>query len=121
LQAGTILFSLTGRISRQQFWSYLIVTQILTAICYIPLYKGDFNDDTIILMLPVTLPIAWSYWAIGVKRCHDRNKSGFWVWLAAIPIIGTLWFIWELGLKEGTIGPNRFGEDPLSSPFDETN
>jgi uncharacterized membrane protein YhaH (DUF805 family) len=47
-----------------------------------------------------------------VKRWHDRDKSGWWVLIALIPIVGPIWALVELGFLSGTEGPNRFGPDP---------
>ena len=85
--------------------------------------------------------------AVGIKRLHDRDKSGWWLLVFyLVPSllfgIGTLVFfygvgaeavggmigggivyllgfavlVWafvELGCLRGTLGPNRFGPDPL--------
>ncbi len=76
--------------------------------------------------------------AVSVKRLHDRDKVGWWnvpmailpcllfsasnglvseataevLWLIAA-VLG-LWGVVELGCLRGTVGPNRFGEDPLA-------
>jgi len=60
----------------------------------------------------VTLLLIWPSLAVAVKRCHDRNKSGFWVLISLIPILGWLWFLVEFGFLDGTQGPNRFGPSP---------
>ena len=44
-----------------------------------------------------------------IKRFHDRDKSGWWVLVTLIPIIGAIWILVELGFLKGTPGPNRFG------------
>jgi uncharacterized membrane protein YhaH (DUF805 family) len=78
-----------------------------------------------------------SAFAIGVKRLHDRDRSGWWILLfyvapsvlggagnttdgaLASGILGlaalvfSLWGLVELGFLRGTVGPNRFGLDPL--------
>jgi uncharacterized membrane protein YhaH (DUF805 family) len=50
---------------------------------------------------------------VGVRRLHDLDKSGWWLLLSLIPLIGFLillfWFV-----QQGTRGPNRFGADPLN-------
>ena len=33
---------------------------------------------------------------------------------ALVPIIGGIWLLVELGILEGSRGPNRFGPDPLA-------
>ncbi len=51
--------------------------------------------------------------AVSVKRCHDRDRSGWFLLIYFIPIIGELWVSIELGFLRGTAGANRFGPDPL--------
>lgn len=48
-----------------------------------------------------------------VKRWHDRDKSGWWVMINLVPLIGPIWSLIEVGILRGTVGPNRFGPDPL--------
>jgi uncharacterized membrane protein YhaH (DUF805 family) len=51
--------------------------------------------------------------AVLVRRLHDTDHSGWWFWIALIPLIG--WIILLVFLiTRGTQGPNRFGEDPLA-------
>jgi uncharacterized membrane protein YhaH (DUF805 family) len=45
---------------------------------------------------------------IGIKRFHDRDKSGWWVLIAFVPIIGWIWYLIECGFLPGTDGPNRY-------------
>ena len=53
--------------------------------------------------------------AVSVKRWHDRDKSGWWVLLNLLPVIGWLWALIDNGFLRGSVGPNRFGEDPLAA------
>jgi uncharacterized membrane protein YhaH (DUF805 family) len=49
--------------------------------------------------------------ALGVRRLHDVDRSGWWLLLAIIPLIGALvLFVWAV--SEGTRGSNQFGDDP---------
>lgn len=65
----------------------------------------------------------WNFFAVSVKRLHDRNKSAWWLllWYVISALGGALTFgiaslavaIWvfvELGCLEGTPGRNRYGE-----------
>jgi uncharacterized membrane protein YhaH (DUF805 family) len=56
--------------------------------------------------------LIWPALALQVKRWHDRDKSGWWVLIAFIPIIGAFWVLIECGFLDGTPGPNRFGPSP---------
>jgi uncharacterized membrane protein YhaH (DUF805 family) len=44
-----------------------------------------------------------------IKRFHDRGKSGWWVLILFIPVIGFFWAIIDLGILQGDPGDNRFG------------
>jgi uncharacterized membrane protein YhaH (DUF805 family) len=52
--------------------------------------------------------------AIGCRRLHDIDKSGWWLLIALIPLIGwgflLYWFV-----KRGDDSENRFGANPLVS------
>jgi uncharacterized membrane protein YhaH (DUF805 family) len=49
--------------------------------------------------------------AVFVRRMHDVNKSGWYLFIALIPLIGAIWLL-VLLIKEGTIGENQYGPDP---------
>ncbi|WP_284735867.1 DUF805 domain-containing protein [Dongia deserti] len=59
--------------------------------------------------LIVSILLIWIYFAILVKRLHDRDKSAKWLLLSVVPIIGFIWVIVELGCFKGTVGANRYG------------
>ncbi len=49
--------------------------------------------------------------AVTIRRLHDTDRSGWWIFISMVPLIGfiVLLVFW---LSEGTRGPNRFGPDP---------
>ena len=49
--------------------------------------------------------------AVTFRRLHDINKSGFYILLFLIPVIGQIWLL-ILFLKEGDVGDNQYGSDP---------
>lgn len=51
--------------------------------------------------------------SITVRRLHDTDRSGWWVLLILIPIIGDIVLLIFL-CQKGTEGENRFGKDPKS-------
>ena len=56
----------------------------------------------------------WPGLALAVKRCHDRNRSGWFALVFLIPVVGQVWFPIETFFVAGTPGPNRFGPDPIT-------
>ena len=57
--------------------------------------------------------------AVGVRRLHDVGKSGWFFFIALIPIIGSIWLL-VLFCTDGDQGENQFGSDPKNN-FDEIN
>ena len=49
--------------------------------------------------------------AVAVRRLHDQDKSGWWILIGFVPLIGGIWLL-VLYCLDGTPGPNRFGPDP---------
>ena len=121
-----LLFSFDGRIGRGEYWKGsillgLIVVAIIMAVA-VPLglsgmLEGSTSDEPPMLFIGIILlamlPLGWSSLAIGVKRWHDRGKSGAWVLIGFIPYIGSLWVFIECGCLRGTPGDNAYGPDPL--------
>ena len=53
-----------------------------------------------------------------IRRLHDRNYSGWWLLLVAIPVAGGLWLVWQAALRRGVPQDNRWGADPLRNKAD---
>jgi uncharacterized membrane protein YhaH (DUF805 family) len=49
--------------------------------------------------------------AVTVRRLHDTNRSGWWVLISLLPLVGAL-VLFIFMLLNGTAGANRFGSDP---------
>ena len=56
--------------------------------------------------------------AVLVRRLHDVNKSGWFYFVALIPLVGGIWLLVML-FTEGDQGENDYGSDPKQI-FDET-
>ena len=109
-----MFFSLHGRVSRRQFWLYGVLALLgLAALGHALLGIARVRLQTADLI--VNLLLVWPALAVSVKRWHDRDKSGWWVLLNLLPVIGWIWALIENGFARGTTGPNRFGADPLSA------
>ena len=106
-----LLFSFDGRIGRRSWWLWGAAVMIgmaiyLTAVLRIAGVSKDTTD------LLVNLLLLWPALAISVKRWHDRDKPGWWVLMAFVPVVGWIWVLIENGLLRGTDGANRFGDQP---------
>jgi uncharacterized membrane protein YhaH (DUF805 family) len=105
-----IFFSFRGRIPRKTFWLYGVIALLGLAV-YGNLLLGIVGMQEQHIEGVVNGVLLWPALAISAKRWHDRDKSGWWVLVLLVPVIGTLWTLIENGLMRGTAGPNRFGDD----------
>jgi uncharacterized membrane protein YhaH (DUF805 family) len=54
--------------------------------------------------------------AVGARRLHDIDRSGWWLLIGLVPLVGAiLLIVWNC--MRGTAGRNRFGADPLPPPI----
>jgi len=84
-----------------------VVLSFIEAILGLSGMIGPYGPLTLLLLLGVFIPGL----AVQVRRFHDQDKSGWFVLLALIPLVGSI-AVFVFMLLEGTKGPNRFGEDP---------
>jgi uncharacterized membrane protein YhaH (DUF805 family) len=110
---GRLFFGFRGRVSRRQFWLHGVAALLgLAVLCQVLLGIARVRAGTADLV--VNLLLLWPALAVSVKRWHDRDKSGWWVLLNLLPVIGWLWALIDNGFLRGTAGPNRYGPDPLA-------
>jgi uncharacterized membrane protein YhaH (DUF805 family) len=110
----TTLFSFSGRIPRRVYWGVSIAVGLVFMI-FVKILMLIFGEDstiTIALAGLAYLPVLWISLAVVVKRWHDRGKSGWWIFIGLIPIIGAIWAFVEVCCLRGTEGPNSYGPDP---------
>ena len=110
-----ILFSFEGRIPRRQYWAVFgIQMGVGLAFVFIAgLIAAAMNAPgmAIALLVPYYIASLWVGLAVGVKRCHDRGRSGWFMLLGLVPI-ANIWLIIEILCLRGTEGPNQYGGDP---------
>jgi uncharacterized membrane protein YhaH (DUF805 family) len=108
---STFLFSFKGRIGRQQWWLNLLLSAIPTAILDSAWDQAD--SYPVLLLIPllfVSVAPVWWYLAVGVKRLHDCDMSGWWLLLLLVPYAGAVALFIIHGFIAGTQGNNRFGD-----------
>jgi len=106
-------FSFEGRISRTTFWAdwVILIMPFVLLMIYFDFVSGK-GFFTVIFLLIVAYPSL----AVGARRCHDRNRSGWFQLLALIPVLN-IWVLIELGCLRGTLGDNKYGPDPLNEHY----
>lgn len=94
----------TGRASRAEFWWFALF-----------LFMGDLVSMAIMNLLWVIFVLAMLLprLAVGVRRLHDIDRSGWWLLIAFVPLVGWIvLLVWYC--QKSDPGDNRFGPAPLS-------
>jgi len=111
---STKFIEFKGRAPRSEYWWFLLFTlgvTILLSMADSTLFRSEEFGSGILSTI-WSLVIILPYAGVGVRRLHDLDKSGWWLLVSFVPIIGFIvllfWFT-----RKGTAGENRFGPDPL--------
>lgn len=99
----------SGRASRSEFWWFELFGVILGAIISA---FGIFSTSAVsVIQSIVVLLLFLPSLGLCVRRLHDINKSGWFVLLSFIPIVGIIiLIIWWC--KESEMQPNQYGPIP---------
>jgi uncharacterized membrane protein YhaH (DUF805 family) len=103
-----------GRARRAEYWLFVLLYSVLFGI---PYGAGAAVGEGAPLYLPlalvamvVALALIIPSLAVAVRRLHDTGRSGWWVLLAFVPLVGLVLLVFYC--LPGAKGPNRFGPDP---------
>lgn len=111
-----------GRAVRSEFWWFFLFTfvgNMVLSWADIALFgtvetgPGSIYGSTNMPILSGLFSLAMLLpgLAVSVRRLHDINRSGWWLLIALIPVIGVIVLI-VFYATDGTRGDNRFGPDP---------
>jgi len=102
-----------GRARRKEFWMFTLMNMligggigILLSLLHIVNSKSTMNTMVMVMFLSaIILTIA-----VAVRRLHDTGRSGWWLLLYPIPVVGFVVLVfWML---DGEVGENSYGPDP---------
>ncbi len=104
-------FDFEGRARRAEFWWYTLVYFIIAVILgVIQSILGLGSALTGLLSVALLLPSL----GVGVRRLHDIGRSGWWILIGIIPIVGWIVVIYWY-VQPGNVGANPFGPDPKAA------
>ena len=104
----------SGRSRRKEYWYFTLFNVVIAIVLtLIDMMIGTFDSDTgygvlnTIYSLGVLLPTL----GVSVRRLHDTNRSGWWILIGFLPIIGAIVLL-IFFVKDSEPGTNRFGPSP---------
>ena len=101
----------TGRATRTEYWMFalfnVIISIVLSIIGYVVVGGNGQSALSSLYSLAVLLPSL----GVSVRRLHDTNRSGWWLLISLVPIIGIIVLIVFL-VQDSDPGDNRYGPNP---------
>jgi uncharacterized membrane protein YhaH (DUF805 family) len=103
----------SGRSQRSEYWFFILFYFIITLVLvyvdgsvggldqgYVGLFSGIFG-------LAMFIPSI----AVSIRRLHDTDKTGWWILINFVPLIGGLIFL-VFTVMDSTPGNNQYGPNP---------
>jgi uncharacterized membrane protein YhaH (DUF805 family) len=97
----------SGRARRREFWFFVLFNFIISIILSIIDYFINYQILTTLYSLGVLIPSI----AVTIRRLHDTDRRGWWIFISLIPIIGAIVLLIFMVL-DSQKGENRFGPNP---------
>jgi len=101
----------SGRARRSEYWLFVLFSMIIAALLSVVDYLLESPG---ILAMIFGVVILLPYLAVGVRRMHDTNRSGWWLLITFVPAIGSIWLL-VLMVLDSTPGDNLFGANPKAA------
>ncbi|MEU3183944.1 DUF805 domain-containing protein [Streptomyces sp. NPDC006923] len=102
----------SGRARRQEFWMFYLLNLIVAIV--VAILDAVLGLNTILSLL-YTLAVLLPSLAVTVRRLHDTGKSGWWVFISLIPLVGSIILLVFLA-SAGEPNANAYGENPKQGP-----
>jgi len=97
-----------GRARRKEYWFFVLFNLIISFV--LGFIEGLFGGPGVlgaIYGLAVLIPGI----AVAVRRLHDTGRSGWWLLIALVPVVGFIVLLVFMVL-DSTPGPNQYGPNP---------
>lgn len=104
----------TGRARRREYWYFFLFNiLILILLAGIDAAIGAFSPQARIGPLSglYSLAVLIPGLAVSVRRLHDTNRSGWWILIALVPLVGAVGLLVFL-VQDSQTGQNQYGPSP---------
>lgn len=109
-------FDFSGRSRRKEFWLFVLFTTLISiALSFVDAIAGlELAEDFGVLGGLFSLIIIIPSISVTVRRLHDIGRSGWWLLLTFVPIIGWI-TLFIFNLLDSQSGTNAYGSNPKDS------
>ena len=112
----------TGRARRREYWFFVLFNILISAaLSIVDFFTGTYSADyhTGLLGGLYSLGVLLPAIAVTIRRLHDTGRSGWWILIVLVPIIGGIVLLIFMVLDSQT-GDNEYGPSPKAEPASGT-
>jgi uncharacterized membrane protein YhaH (DUF805 family) len=104
----------SGRATRTEYWTFTLYNLIIIAV----IAGMNVVIDTDIIDLIYSLAVFVPALAVSVRRLHDTGRSGWWILIFIIPLIGFIVLV--VFYCQDSRADNQYGKNPKAVPAEDT-
>lgn len=112
-----VVFS--GRARRKEYWMFYLINILISLALGVAagIMAGASGQDgpADLILWIYTLAILLPSLGVTVRRLHDTGRSGWWLLIGLIPVVGAIVLL-VFTLLDGQPGQNEYGPDPKAEP-----
>ena len=97
---------LAGRARPKEYWMYMLISAVVVLV--LGIINGLMGADVPALPMYYSLAVVLPSLAVTVRRLHDTDRSGWWLVILLVPIVGAIVFLVFMATPGGEMA-NRFG------------
>ena len=109
-----------GRSRRKEYWMFTLYNLVIYLVLYIAgfvtLLRSGISMVFFGLAFLYALGVLVPSLAVAVRRLHDTGRTGWWLLIAFVPVVGAIILLVFLA-QDSAAGANRFGTNPKAGPI----
>ncbi|MGV1034182.1 MAG: DUF805 domain-containing protein [Microbacteriaceae bacterium] len=107
-------FVLRGRATRSEFWWFTLFAYLVTLVVGIAHNYANPNNEVGLAAAAFGVGLAMfiPHVAVTVRRLHDSNHHGAWVFIWLVPVVGVIVLL-VFTLQQSDPSENRYGPAPV--------
>ena len=105
----------SGRARRKEYWMFFLFNIIIIFVLgYVDGLFGRYGIVNTLYSLAILIPGI----AVSIRRLHDTNRSGWWLLIGFVPIIGAIVLIVYM-VQDSTPSENQYGANPKTESVEQ--
>ncbi|MCO7187914.1 DUF805 domain-containing protein [Pseudoalteromonas sp. XMcav2-N-2] len=107
-----------GRARRKEYWLFMLCNLIVMIVLgLVDMMLGMYSEEAGVGLVSglYALAVIIPSIAVGVRRLHDIGRSGWWMLLTFVPLVGPLVLL-VFNVMDSNPGENEYGPNPKEAP-----